>query len=74
MLFADLKGSLELIADRDPEEARRLLDRYRVTSGKGFRLKDRDPADTAGHLVPRGEADARLALGVEHLAALQEKL
>ena len=26
MLFADLKGSLELIADRDPEEARRLLD------------------------------------------------
>ncbi len=26
MLFADLKGSTELIADRDPEEARRLLD------------------------------------------------
>ena len=26
MLFADLKGSLELIADRDPEEARKLLD------------------------------------------------
>src|SRR5215475_929144 len=26
VLFADLKGSLELIADRDPEEARRLLD------------------------------------------------
>ena len=26
VLFADLKGSLELLADRDPEEARQLLD------------------------------------------------
>ena len=26
MLFADLKGSMELLADRDPEEARRILD------------------------------------------------
>ena len=26
ILFADLKGSMELLADRDPEEARRLLD------------------------------------------------
>ncbi len=26
VLFADLKGSLELLADRDPEDARRLLD------------------------------------------------
>jgi class 3 adenylate cyclase len=26
VLFADLKGSMELLADRDPEEARRLLD------------------------------------------------
>ena len=26
VLFADLKGSMELIADRDPEEARKLLD------------------------------------------------
>ncbi len=26
VLFADLKGSLELLVDRDPEEARRLLD------------------------------------------------
>jgi predicted ATPase/class 3 adenylate cyclase len=27
VLFADMKGSMELLADRDPEEARRLLDR-----------------------------------------------
>jgi class 3 adenylate cyclase len=26
VLFADLKGSMELLADRDPEEARRPLD------------------------------------------------
>src|SRR4030095_2238147 len=26
VLFADLKGSMELLADRDPEEARNLLD------------------------------------------------
>src|SRR5207245_8181052 len=26
ILFADMKGSMELLADRDPEEARRLLD------------------------------------------------
>jgi PPK2 family polyphosphate:nucleotide phosphotransferase len=56
------------------KQARKLLDRYRVTSGKGLRLKDYDPTDTAGHMIPKAEADARLALGVEHLAALQEKL
>ena len=26
VLFADLKGSMELLADRDPEEARKILD------------------------------------------------
>src|SRR5262245_31809862 len=26
VLFADLKGSMELLADRDPEDARRILD------------------------------------------------
>jgi class 3 adenylate cyclase len=26
VLFADLKGSMELLADRDPEDSRRLLD------------------------------------------------
>jgi len=26
VLFADLKGSMELLAERDPEEARHLLD------------------------------------------------
>jgi len=26
MFFADLKGSMELLSERDPEEARKLLD------------------------------------------------
>jgi hypothetical protein len=26
-----------------------IIDRYRVTDGEKFRLKDHDPADTAGH-------------------------
>ena len=26
VLFADLKGSMELLADRDPDEARKILD------------------------------------------------
>ena len=26
----------------------KILDRYRVTNGRGFRLKDYDPGDTAG--------------------------
>jgi len=32
VLFADLKGSMELLADRDPEEARKILDPV----GRGF--------------------------------------
>ncbi len=31
VLFADLKGSMELLAGRDPEEARRLLERRSPT-------------------------------------------
>ena len=30
VLFADLKGPMELLADRDPEEARKLLDPVRL--------------------------------------------
>ena len=30
VLFADLKGSMELLADRDPEEARKILDPVKI--------------------------------------------
>ncbi|MBX3187294.1 MAG: polyphosphate kinase 2 family protein [Labilithrix sp.] len=53
---------------------RTIVDRYRVTDGKGFRLEHYDPRDTAGHLVRREDADAMLAHGVERLSQLQEKL
>ena len=39
VLFADLKGSMELLADRDPEEARKLLDPgARANDGGGASL------------------------------------
>ena len=50
-----------------------LAERYRITNGKKFRLKDHDPADTWKFHGKDG-AGAVLAGGVERLAALQEKL
>src|SRR6187431_2580568 len=48
---------------------------YRVTSGKGFRLKDYDPSDS-GDLgkEDRPQAEAALAFGVDALRDLQERL
>jgi PPK2 family polyphosphate:nucleotide phosphotransferase len=65
------------VADRlkiSRKQVRALLDRCRVTHGKGFKLKHHDPADTAGHILSKQQADHLLAAGVERLAALQEKL
>ena len=53
----------------------KLLDRYRVTNGKKFRLKDFDPGDTGGmkkELKP--EAQAMMQQGIERLRALQDRL
>jgi PPK2 family polyphosphate:nucleotide phosphotransferase len=52
-----------------------LLDRYRVTSGKEFRLGDRAPGDTAGlgHDF-KDEAKELLERGVAELAEMQDKL
>ncbi|HYR00299.1 MAG TPA: polyphosphate kinase 2 family protein [Casimicrobiaceae bacterium] len=54
---------------------RRLVDPYRVVKGKGFRLKDFDPADT-GELGSEDKPGAKelLARGVEWLAEEQDKL
>ena len=52
-----------------------LLDRYRVTKGKRFRLEDYDPGDTHGmKSESRQEAKELLQQGVELLAEYQEKL
>jgi len=37
VLFADLKGSMELLADRDPEEARKLNQRSSSCSSTSMR-------------------------------------
>ena len=52
----------------------RILDRFRVTSGKGFRLKDHDPDDTAGLDLEKDHAADLLQQGVERLAELQDML
>ncbi len=53
------------------KHAKRLLDRYRVTDGEGFRLKDYDPADTGGGIIDPKDADKHLADGVARLSDLQ---
>ncbi|MBV8703452.1 MAG: hypothetical protein JO118_07040, partial [Acetobacteraceae bacterium] len=47
-----------------PKQVRKVLDCYRVESGKHFRLKDHDPGDTAGHLLKKEQADALLTSSV----------
>jgi PPK2 family polyphosphate:nucleotide phosphotransferase len=56
-------------------DARQFSRPYRVTRGKGFRLRDVDPRDTA-HLESGDAERARELLrdGVEQLAKLQDKL
>ena len=46
VLFADVKGSMELLADRDPEEARTLLDP--VLERTPFPRQGRPGAQTGG--------------------------
>lgn len=52
----------------------KVLERYRVATGKGFRLKDVDPGDTAGLAVQKDHAGELLQQGVERLAQLQDML
>ena len=62
------------LPDISRNQVRKLLDRYRVTDGRKFRLKDYDPADTAGYSLDKPEAKALLEGGVKRLAEHQEKL
>jgi len=57
------------------KQLRKFLKPYRITHGKGFRLKDHDPGDTHGfRSEDKGEAKALLARGVEWLSEAQAKL
>jgi PPK2 family polyphosphate:nucleotide phosphotransferase len=53
---------------------RKLVDRYRISPGGGFRLKNWDPADTGGLSLAKEEAKTRLRKGAEELLDLQAKL
>jgi PPK2 family polyphosphate:nucleotide phosphotransferase len=57
------------------KHAYRMLERYRVTKGKRFRLKDVDPDDTYGLKSEfKDEAKVLLQQGVQLLAEMQDKL
>ncbi len=51
-----------------------LLDRYRITDGAKFRLKDHDPADDGGLSLDKRTAQQRLEQDIVRLSQLQEKL
>jgi len=59
----------------DPAQMRKLVDAYRVTDGRRFRLKRFDPADTH-HLDSSDKplSQQLLAQGIAELAELQDKL
>jgi PPK2 family polyphosphate:nucleotide phosphotransferase len=60
---------------RHEKQLRTLADRYRIDSGKQFRLRDYDPSDTAGlDKEFKEEAEALLAHSTRELAALQDML
>jgi len=83
VLFADMKGSLELLADRDPEDARRMLDpvlalmmeavhRYEGTVnqvlGDGIMAIFGAPVAHENHAVRAAYAALRMQDGVRRLA------
>src|SRR6516162_1458986 len=89
VLFADLKGSLELLADRDPEEARKLLDsvvermmeavhRYEGTvnqvMGDGIMALFGAPLAHEDHAVRAGYAALRIQGTVRHYAEEMRRL
>ena len=57
------------------ERSRKFSEPYRVNEGKGFRLKDVDPGDTRDFTAEdKPRAKEALAMGVEALSELQERL
>jgi PPK2 family polyphosphate:nucleotide phosphotransferase len=56
------------------DRIQKYVDPFRITKGKGFRLKRFDPADTCGLQLDKGEAAELLARGTEWLAEEQDML
>ena len=62
-----------MVAMKMSKHTARLADRFRVTDGRSFRLKDYDSGDTHG-LLNKDKAAEILERNVAHLRDLQEKL
>jgi PPK2 family polyphosphate:nucleotide phosphotransferase len=58
----------------DRKQITRMLARYRVEAGKGFRLKDHRPDDDGGLSVGKDNAPELLQRGVQYLAEKQDML
>ncbi len=56
------------------DRIQKYVDPFRITKGKGFRLKDFDPADTCGLKLDKGEAADLLQSGTAWLAEEQDIL
>jgi PPK2 family polyphosphate:nucleotide phosphotransferase len=63
----------EEVAMPRPRSVRSLVEPFRVTDGKGFRLRRIEPGETLG-LSSKTKAKALLERGIRELAALQDKL
>ncbi len=57
-----------------PKQLKKLLNGIRITDGRGFRLRDHDPAYTGGSIVERADQPALLAAGIARLSELQALL
>jgi PPK2 family polyphosphate:nucleotide phosphotransferase len=52
----------------------KIIERFRVTKGDGFRLKDFDPGDDGGVDFDKKDGEEILEVGVKRLSKLQERL
>lgn len=52
----------------------KILDRYRVTKGDGFKLKDYDPDDSGNVEFNKKDGEELLEVGVKRLSRLQQRL
>jgi polyphosphate kinase 2 (PPK2 family) len=56
------------------DRIQKYVDPFRITKGKGFRLRDFGPGDTCGLRLDKGEAADLLQRGTEWLAEEQQML
>ena len=71
---APRKGVCAMARKEILDRIEKYVDPFRITKGKGFKLKDFDPADTCGLTMGKGEAAELLQRGTEWLAEEQDML